>query len=136
MADERKNFTCFVCKQLVKGNYSKLTGHFRHIHNFGNTANRVRKDLICGQNGCDAKLSTFSSFRHHLMTCERVPEIRIRRAETQVIADVEVLAEAQVVNPVPLNIVEEDGYNIVNQVDNIVVPVNAIAQMFLNLRTR
>ena len=69
MANERTNFTCFVCKIVVKGSYTKLTAHLKTIHSF-KTASSERRDLICGQNSCTAQMKTFANYRYHLMSCE------------------------------------------------------------------
>ncbi len=69
MAIERVNFTCFVCKAVVKGSYTKLTAHLKTNHGF-KTGSNERRDLICGQNSCTAQMKTFANFRYHLMCCE------------------------------------------------------------------
>jgi hypothetical protein len=62
------DFTCFICKNVVAGDYNSLTKHLHKIHKF-RTSNDRKCNVECSQNGCSQKFDTFGSYRLHLKCC-------------------------------------------------------------------
>lgn len=81
MAEAHQNirtvFTCFKCaRENVVTNieeYRNLTLHFRHVHGILSTSGKSIIPLVCNQNGCPLEFFSWSSYRHHLIHCQRPP---------------------------------------------------------------